>query len=91
MKTMTRHQPPTESQILKNRYDEALQIKAAWDHRLKRALSEHYDALHHGGDRQASERNLAALDVHVADAAGELRVALTAWMTATTNTERRTA
>lgn len=74
------HRPITEAQILKARYDEARQIKEAWDHRLKRALAEHYDALHHAGDTDATRRNLAAIDIQVADAAGELKVALHAWM-----------
>lgn len=82
----------TDSQILKNRYDEARAIKDAWDQRLKRALSEHCDAIHHAGDTDATRRNLAAVEIQVADAAGELKVALNAWMTATLHPhERRTA
>lgn len=68
----------SEPQILKARYDEARAIKDAWDYRLKRALSEHYDALRHGGDTDATRRNLAAVEVQVQDTAGELKVALNA-------------
>lgn len=82
-----RQAPITETQILKNRYDEARQIKAAWDHRLKRAQHEHSDAIRHGGDTDATRRNLAAIDIQVADAAGELKVALNAWMAAVHHTE----
>lgn len=81
------HRPITEAQILKARYDEARQIKEAWDYRLKRALSEHYHAIHHAGDHEATRRNLAAIDIQVADAAGELKVALNAWMAAVHHAE----
>lgn len=80
-----RHVPLTEAQILKARYDEARQIKDAWDWRLRRAQYELRDAITHGGDTQASARNLAAVEINVADAAGELSVALNAWVQATTH------
>lgn len=82
----------TEAQILKARYDEAVQIKTAWDYRLHWALLEHADAAKYGGDMDATRRNLAAVEVQVQDAAGELKVALNAWMNATLQPhERRTA
>ena len=84
-----RHVPLTEVQILKNRYEEAKLIKDAWDHRLKRAHQEHADAVVHGGDTNATRRNLNAVEIQVQDAAGELKVALNAWMTTTINAERR--
>ncbi|MCO4257369.1 hypothetical protein [Pseudarthrobacter cellobiosi] len=90
----TRLRPPviTEAQILKNRYDEARQIKDAWDWRLRRAQHELRDATVNGtGDRHAAARNAAAVEIQVADAAGELRVALNAWMQATLTHERKTA
>lgn len=74
------HHPISEAQVLKSRYDEARQIKEAWDYRLKRAQAEHSDAIRHGGDHEATRRNLNAIDIQVADAAGELAVALHAWM-----------
>lgn len=83
--TRTKLRPPqlTESQILKNRYDEARQIKDAWDWRLKRAQHELADATRNGvGNRHAAARNLSAVEIHVQDAAGELEVALNAWVTA---------
>lgn len=86
----TKLRPPvvSESQILKNRYDEARQIKDAWDWRLKRAQHELADATRNGvGDRHAAARNLAAVEIHVQDAAGELAVALNAWVTASRNTQ----
>lgn len=91
MKTTIRRLPISEAQILKNRYDEAVRIKDAWDTRLKRAQQDHADATKYGGDTNATTRNITAVEIHVTDAAGELRVALNAWMNATTNTERRTA
>lgn len=84
-----RRLPITEVQILKSRYDEARKIKDAWDHRLKLAQRDHSDAFHHGGDAEATRRNLSAVEINVADAAGELKVALNAWMNATIQTERR--
>lgn len=84
-----RRVPITEAQVLKARYDEARAIKEAWDYRLKRAHQEHADAIIHGGDTNATRRNLNAVEIQVQDAAGELKVALNAWMTTTINTERR--
>lgn len=87
-----RQAPITEAQILKNRYDEARAIKDAWDHRYHRAMREHSDAIRTGGDFNITRRNLDAIEIHVLDAAGELKVALNAWMTATLPShERRTA
>lgn len=75
--------PLTEAQILKNRYDEARQIKDAWDWRLQRAQYELRDATTRNGDIKAATMNLAAVQIQVADAAGELEVALRAWVRAT--------
>ena len=87
-----RHVPITETQILKARYDEARQIKDAWDHRYRRAMQEHSEAIRHGGDFSVTRRNLDAVEIQVLDAAGELKVALNAWMAATIpHNERRTA
>ena len=91
MKTTLRRPPVTESQILKNRYDEAVRIKDAWDYRLQWAQAVHADATEYGGDTDATGRTITAVEIHVTDAAGELRVALNAWVNATTTTERRTA
>jgi hypothetical protein len=85
----TRRAPVTEVEILKARYDEARQIKDAWDYRYKRALSEHSDAIRSGGDFADTRRNLDAVEIQVADAGGELKVALAAWMHATTQQEWR--
>ena len=90
MKTKIRRLPITESQILKNRYEEAVRIKDAWDYRLRWAQTDHAEATKYGGDTDATARNIRAVEIHVTDAAGELQIARTAWMTATT-TERRTA
>ncbi|MBT2537245.1 hypothetical protein [Arthrobacter sp. ISL-69] len=84
-----RRAPVTEVEILKARYDEARQIKDAWDHRYKRALYEHSSTIRSGGDFADTRRNLDAVEIQVADAAGELKVALNAWMHATTQHERR--
>lgn len=87
-----RRVPITEAQILRNRYDEARAIKDAWDHRYMRATLEHSDAIRRGGDFEATRRNLDAIHIQVQDAAGELKVALNAWMAATIpNHDRRTA
>jgi len=91
MKTTLRRPPATESQILKNRYEEAVRIKDAWDYRLRWAQTDHAEATKYGGDTDATARNIRAVEIHVTDAAGELRVALNAWVNATTTTERRTA
>lgn len=92
--TRTPLRPPvvSESQILKNRYDEARRIKDAWDWRLRRAQYELRDATVNGiGDRTAAARNLAAVEIQVTDAAGELEVALNAWMAVAITHERRSA
>ena len=82
----------TEVQILRARYDEARAIKEAWDFRLHWAQAVHADAVKYGGDTDATRRSLAAVEIQVADAAGELKVALNAWMAATIpHHERRTA
>jgi hypothetical protein len=87
-----RRAPITEAQVLRNRYDEAKAIKEAWDYRYMRATKEHSDAIRHGGDFEATRRNLDAIHIQVQDAAGELKVALNAWMAATLpHHERRTA
>jgi hypothetical protein len=91
MKTKIRQPPVAEAQILKSRYDEAVRIKDAWDYRLRWAQSDHAEATKYGGDTDATARNIRAVEIHVTDAATELQIARTAWMTATTNTERRTA
>ncbi|WP_427130386.1 hypothetical protein [Pseudarthrobacter sp. S9] len=84
-----RHVRPTEAQILKARYDEARQIKNAWEHRLKTAHLAHKDATTYGGDTEATRRNINAVQINLADAAGELQVALDLWMHATSTPERR--
>ena len=84
-----RRVPMTEVEILKSRYDEARQIKDAWDSRYKRALGEHSIAIRSGGDFTDTRRNLDAVEIQVADAAGELKVALAAWMYVTLQHERR--
>ncbi|GGH93901.1 hypothetical protein ACFFGR_09430 [Arthrobacter liuii] len=89
-KLPVRRVPITEAQILRNRYDEARAIKDAWDTRHRRAQREHSDAIRHRGDIQATRRNLDAIEIQVQDAAGELKVALNAWMAATLpNHDRR--
>ena len=84
-----RRVPMTEVEILKSRYDEARQIKDAWAHRLKLAQQDHSHAFHHGGDTDATRRNLTAVEINFTDAAGELKVALDAWMHVTLQHERR--
>jgi hypothetical protein len=94
MTTRARRAPLTRSELLKARYDEARAIKDAWDVRLRRAESEHTQATSNGGDNAATLRAIAAIEVSVADAAGELAVALSAWMgsciTNETHATRRT-
>lgn len=80
--------PLTEAQICKARYDEAVQIKDAWEHRLKVAHADHKDAFDHGGDADATLRNVKAVQINLTDAAGELQIALDLWTYATTP-ERR--
>lgn len=92
--TATRLRPPalSEAQILRSRYDEARAIKDAWDWRLRVAQHVLRDATTNGiGDRHAAARNLTAIEIQVADAAGELQVALNAWMQATIVPERKAA
>lgn len=79
-RTKLRPAPITDTQILKARYDEARQIKDAWDWRLKRAQLELRDATTTSGDVKAASTNLAAVEIQVTDAAGELDVALNAWV-----------
>jgi len=81
--------PATESEVLKARYDEARAIKDAWDHRLRRAHIEHAAAQRYGGDTEAAQRNITAVQIQVTDAAGELAVALQQWVQSSTHTERR--
>lgn len=78
--TRLRSVPLTETQVLKNRYDEARAIKEAWDWRLKRAQLELRDATTHNRDVKPAAMNLAAVEIQVTDAAGELEVALTNWV-----------
>jgi hypothetical protein len=84
-----RSAPLTEAQILKARYDEARQIKDAWQHRLNQAHRAHSIAQLTGQDTEATQRNINAVEIEFTDAAGELKVALDAWMAATRTTERR--
>lgn len=70
----------TEAQLLKARYDEARAIKEAWDHRAKQAHRRYAVALHTGAATEESRGILAAVEAQLEDAAGELRVALNAWM-----------
>jgi hypothetical protein len=83
--TRTRRRPATESELLKARYDEARAIKDAWDVRLRRAESEHSRATRNSEDNAPTLRAIAAVEVSVADAAGELEVALNAWVNSCTN------
>lgn len=78
MKTLHRTPPLTEEQILRNRHDEARAIKEAWDYRLKCAQIAHRDAMKTNGDVLAARRAMDAAEIQVADAAGELRLALNA-------------
>lgn len=83
-----RRAPITEVELLKARYDEARDIKAAWDARLRRAEAEHSHAIQVGGDFAATRRVIDAVEIEVADAAGELKVALAAWMGACIEQEK---
>lgn len=85
----TRALPLTEAQICKARFDEAVRIKDAWEHRLQAAHGDHKDAFDYGGDTDAALRNINAVRINLADAAGELQIALDLWKHATSTPERR--
>lgn len=89
MTTRVRRVPVTRSELLKARYDEARAIKDAWDARLRRAEAEHTAITRNGGDNAATLRAIAAVEVSVADAAGELEVALNSCTNHPEHTNRR--
>ena len=84
-------QPTTELQILKNRYDEARDIKDAWHHRLEQAHRAHNVAARTGGDTEATNRTITAVEIDYVDAVTHHRAALTTWMDATLHLERTAA
>ena len=86
-----RTQPTTELQVLKNRYDEARDIKDAWHYRLKEAQRAHSNAIRTGQDHEATRRNITAVEINFNDAAAQHKTALTAWMDATLHLERNAA
>lgn len=90
MRTRAGRAPATRSELLKARYDEARAIKDAWDVRMRRAESEHSRASRDGEDTAPTLRAIAAVEVSVADAAGELEVALNAWVNSCTNHSEHT-
>lgn len=83
MTTITTHQ------TLKARYDEARDIKDAWEYRLRQAETEHTRVIRAGGDITATLRNIKAIEVSFDDAAGQLAVAMDAWMAAIHHSEPR--
>lgn len=82
--THARRGPATETELLKARYDEARAIKQAWDVRLDTAQRRHSETIRNEGDFEATRRTLDAVEIQVADAAAELKVALNAWMNSCT-------
>ncbi|SEI45396.1 hypothetical protein SAMN04487917_101377 [Arthrobacter sp. yr096] len=77
--------PATRSELLKARLDEARAIHDAWNIRLRRAEAQHTITTRDGGDNTATLRVIAATEISVLDAAGELKVALEAWVSSCTN------
>lgn len=84
-------QPNSRLQVLKNRDDEARDIKDAWHHRLQQAQTAHSNAIRTGQDHEATRRNIAAVEINFNDAAAQHQAALTTWMDATLNLERTAA
>lgn len=74
-------------QTLKARYDEARDIKNAWEHRLRQAEAQHTEATRAGLDNTATLRNIKAIEISFDDAAGQLAVAMDAWMAAVHHVE----
>ena len=73
----------TPAQIARARYDEAHQIRDAWEHRIKVAQQEHQHATRVGGDKLTTRRNLNAVLIQADDALEAMRVAHHQWVETT--------
>ena len=72
----------TPAQIARARYDEAHQIRDAWEHRIRLAQAEHDHAAKTGGDTLATKRHLNAAQMEHDDAAAAMRLAHHIWVEA---------
>lgn len=72
----------TPAQVARARYDEAHQIRDAWEHRLRVAQLEHNHAAKNGGDELATRRNLNAAQLQADDALEAMRLAHHLWVEA---------
>lgn len=87
MTTITRK----ETDTLKARYDEALALKEAWDHRVARANAEYRAALTVGAGVQEAQNNLNAVNIQHAEAITYMGTCLDAWLDAVDTARHRTA
>ena len=72
----------TPAQIARARYDEAHQIRDAWEHRIRLAQAAHDHARKTGGDELATRRQLNAVEIEFEEATEALRLAQHLWITA---------
>lgn len=73
----------TPAQVARARYDEAHQIRDAWEHRIKVAQAEHDHARRTGGDELTTRRQLNATLIQADDALEAMRAAHHEWVETT--------
>ncbi|WP_457948280.1 hypothetical protein ACTAQI_20225 [Pseudarthrobacter sp. alpha12b] len=78
-----------ETDTLKARYDEALAIKDAWDHRVARANAEYRAALTTGQGVQQAQNNLNAVNIQHSEAIAYMGTCLDAWLDAVDTARHR--
>jgi len=76
---------------LKARYDEALALKNAWDHRVARANAEYHQALATGIGIQQAQNNLNAVNIQHEEAITYMGTCLDAWIDHVDTTRHRAA
>ena len=78
-----------ETDTLKARYDEALAIKDAWDHRVARANAAYRAALTTGQGIQQAQNNLNAANIQHEEAVAYMGTCLDAWLNAADTARHR--
>lgn len=81
----------SETATLKARYDEALAIKEAWDHRVAKASATYRGALASGEGVEETRNQLAAVNLQHEEAVAWMGICLDAWVDAVDTARHRAA
>ena len=81
----------TPVQVARARYDEARQIRDAWEHRIKVAQAAHDEARRTKSDEMTTRRTLNATLIQADDALEAMRVAHRIWVEVARNNKGKAA